>query len=318
MASLRLGIAGRGKGARRCFGATSASEQSRTALVPCFEAYFSQYTAVANVVVDRWMQELSGSEFKVLLLFIRDTIGQESKRAAQCLESELTIDQIGKRTGLNRESVIIAVRGLEATGHGLIVAQRKHRATTRYSLNLGAVLGPRVGKSDPVLARVGKSDPCAGFGSENPMQAVGVESENPTLKRGFGSENPTPYKEIKKAAAAAASSGAAAPCLNAASILAADWIELRSIEEHAAVRIDGKNAQTLKRRVEAAGLTLAHFRWFVQRESFSGARSRLAVLLALARDFSERAVGIEWPECLEPPANRGSRGFSASEISELR
>lgn len=295
LASLPVGVPERKRAARSSFRETGAAvEQSRPALVQCIEAYFSQYTAVANVVVDHWMQKLSGSEFKVLLLFIRDTIGQESKRAAQCLESELTIDQIGERTGLNRESVVIAVRGLERTGDGLILAERRHRTTTRYSLNIGAVLAPRVGKSDSTT----------GFESENPTQAVSVESENPTLKGGFESENPTPYKEINKAAAAAA-------------LTAEEWTEVRRIEQHTDVKLDGKGAAALKAGAIEAELTLTHLRWFVQQSSFASARNRLAVLLTMAKQFRERAQGVEWPSTFdcEPSGNR--RSFSAADISNL-
>ena len=56
-----------------------------TAHSPEVKLYFSKYTAVANVVVDYCMRDLSGSEFKVILSFIRDTIGQET--APQVLPS---------------------------------------------------------------------------------------------------------------------------------------------------------------------------------------------------------------------------------------
>ena|GEM_PF-3370011 len=94
----------------------------------------------------------------------------------------------------------------------------------------------------------------------------------------------------------------------------ADLGEIKRIEQHAGVRIDGKDARRLKAGAERANLTLAHLRWFLNDEKFAGARSRIAVPLTIAKEFRERSENIRWPEIIDQPE---ARGITAKEILRL-
>lgn len=241
------------------------------------------YTAISHALIDRWMSEMSGTEFKVAVLFLRRTIGDRDKRASADLRLGMTLAEMQTRTGADREAVVRAVRDLEAKG--LIAAQRAHRKTTVYDLQLEVLLGSSVWKPDP----------------------------GASIEPGI----PTPYKEIKKAAA---------DCFRCEAeqeiraLTEPEWAEVRRIGAGLGVQIDGKNAMALKRAAEQADLTLSHLRWFLRDETFSGARNRIAVLLAIAREFPERSKGINWP----PNLNLGAqdlgtqvsvrRGLKAGEI----
>lgn len=103
-------------------------------------------TQVPDVLIDHWMAELSGTEFKVLLYIARRTYGFGKDRDSISL-SQLT-DGVTKRdgtvldrgTGASRSSVARSLKELE--GRGLIVRTTNMSDSGRefeentYSINL--------------------------------------------------------------------------------------------------------------------------------------------------------------------------------------
>src|SRR5947208_13331902 len=61
------------------------------------------YTAISHALIDHWMAELSGSEFKLAILFLRKTIGDRAKRGSADLRLGVTLADLQKRTGSDRE-----------------------------------------------------------------------------------------------------------------------------------------------------------------------------------------------------------------------
>lgn len=89
---------------------------------------FSPYnmTQVPNAVFDDLMPDLTGSELKVLLYIIRQTFGLRRYHGA------ISIDQLTLGTGLNRTTIMAAVKGLE--DRQAIIVERGQTRTV-YRLN---------------------------------------------------------------------------------------------------------------------------------------------------------------------------------------
>jgi hypothetical protein len=68
------------------------------------------YTAISHALIDWWMAEMSGTEFKVAVLFLRKTIGDRDKRASADLRLGMTLAEMQTRTGADREAVVRAVK----------------------------------------------------------------------------------------------------------------------------------------------------------------------------------------------------------------
>jgi hypothetical protein len=264
-----------------------------TGSAAAIQAYLRHgYSALSHAVVDYWMPKMSGAEFKLVVFFLRATVGDRDRRLHADMSLSVSLDEITRQTGLDRESAVKAIRDLER--RQIISAIRSHRQTSVYILDLAALLNPWVGKTDPGLnSRVGKADSTTRLGSGIPTQSGVLASGKPTQNGTFKSGKPTPYKEIKKAAAAAF---AISPPGETKSLTPEELAEIRRIAESTKIQIDGKDALRLKAGVDQANLTLAHLRWFLADEKFAGARSPRAVLLTIAKEFRERAQGIIWPD----------------------
>jgi phage replication O-like protein O len=89
--------------------------------------YQSNFTQIPNILFDKIMPELSGSEFKCLNLIIRKTIGWHKK------EDAISTRQFLKFTGLKRDRTIQdTINSL--VKKGWILAEKKRGKTTRFSL----------------------------------------------------------------------------------------------------------------------------------------------------------------------------------------
>jgi DNA-binding transcriptional ArsR family regulator len=119
-------------------------------------AYLPNVTQTPDILLDHWMAELSGAEFKVLMYLVRRTYGFRKPSDTVAL-SQLT-DGIRRRdgsvvdrgTGLSKSTVCAALAQLEA--RGLVLRERRESeahgtAATCYQLNLAAP-DPPVQKSD--------------------------------------------------------------------------------------------------------------------------------------------------------------------------
>jgi hypothetical protein len=129
--------------------------------------------------------------------------------------------------------------------------------------------------------------------------------------------SPNVCSKGSKAAAAAAASRAG-PLDKTENLTTEECAEIQRIAESANVRIDGKDALVLKAGAEKANLTLAHLRWFLADEKFASARNPRAVLLTIAREFPERAVGISWPDSLDAQPPPSPKGLTREQILQQR
>lgn len=84
------------------------------------------YFKFPNVVIDKLAAVLSGAEFKVLCVIIRQTIGWSKQW------DEISISQFEKKTGLSRQGILDCVESLETKE--LILTDRNPGITTRYAL----------------------------------------------------------------------------------------------------------------------------------------------------------------------------------------
>jgi hypothetical protein len=260
------------------------------------------YSAISNAALDYWMPRLSGPAFKMLMLFLRLTIGDQSKRFRGDMTVAIPLDDITEMTGLDRKAAIGATRDVES--NKIVSIQRAHRQTTAYTVDLRALLDPWVGNphSTPTLeCRI-------------PTQETGLEWAIPTQNAQLEWGIPTPYKETNKAAAAAPSNSSKP---NPEQLSTEDRSEIDRIAKSAGIRIDGKDALRLKCFVLEADLTLAHLRWFLADEKFNGARSPRAVLLTIAKEFRQRAEGVRWPDSFELHVAAETRGLTSQEILNL-
>jgi hypothetical protein len=129
--------------------------------------------------------------------------------------------------------------------------------------------------------------------------------------------SPNVFSKGSNAAAAAAASRAG-PLDKTEKLTTEDLAEIRRIEESTKIRIDGKDALLLKAGAIHAKLTLAHLRWFLADEKFPSARNPRAVLLTIAREFRERAIGIDWPDSLDAHPPPKPKGLTREEILQQR
>lgn len=83
------------------------------------------YTQVPNVLLDEYILELSGSEFKVAAIIVRHTFGYHRKR------QRMSLTFLKNKTGLARDTVNEAVQTLMDKG---LVARRKSGNSFAYEL----------------------------------------------------------------------------------------------------------------------------------------------------------------------------------------
>jgi phage replication O-like protein O len=119
------------------------------------------YTQTPNDLFDHWLPLLKESELKVILVIMRKTFGWHKKK------DKISISQLMEKTGLSRETVIIAAKSLE--NKGLVIRKvsgKLGQQTTEYELIVNEdsnnsyqseIPTRPVGISDPPL--VGNSDP---------------------------------------------------------------------------------------------------------------------------------------------------------------
>ncbi len=110
-------------------------------------AYLPNVTQTPDILLDHWMAELSGAEFKVLMYLVRRTYGFRKPSDTVAL-SQLTNgirrrdgSVVDRGTGLSKSTVCAALAQLEA--RGLVLRERQEseaRGTvaTCYQLNLSA------------------------------------------------------------------------------------------------------------------------------------------------------------------------------------
>ena len=89
------------------------------------------YTQIPNVLFDDLLPHLSLGELRVLLYLLRRTLGFHKDRDA------VAISQLRDGTGLNRSTVVAAVRGLEAKR--LILAERRTSDDHGHEANVYSV-----------------------------------------------------------------------------------------------------------------------------------------------------------------------------------
>lgn len=91
------------------------------------------YTQFPNELLDKYMRDLSGSEFKVISLIIRKTFGFQDKYGKRKTCDKISISQIMEFAGISKPIAISAVRVLEEK-HNLIRSVKKHKSTTEYHI----------------------------------------------------------------------------------------------------------------------------------------------------------------------------------------
>ena len=85
------------------------------------------HTQIPNVIIDRYMKELSLAQFKVLIAICRKTIGWHKQ------SDYISISQIVEISGVTAKTAVNALKDLERMD--FIVTQKKQRSTTHITLN---------------------------------------------------------------------------------------------------------------------------------------------------------------------------------------
>jgi hypothetical protein len=91
------------------------------------------YTQVPNELFDELMQNLAGSELKILLLIIRKTLGFSLADGSRKKSDLVSVSQIKKYTGLESAQIIESLKKLE-NKYQLIQSIKSNGKTTIYSL----------------------------------------------------------------------------------------------------------------------------------------------------------------------------------------
>jgi phage replication O-like protein O len=65
------------------------------------------YTQIPNDILDEWMNQLSGAEFKILMAIARKTFGWQKKK------DKISINQLIELTGLSKRNIIDSLRKLQ-------------------------------------------------------------------------------------------------------------------------------------------------------------------------------------------------------------
>lgn len=83
------------------------------------------YTQVPNIILDN-MHELTGSEFKIIMLICRKTFGWHKEK------DKISLSQITKNTGIGKTQAVKALKNLE--NKGLISTKKQQGNTTEFEL----------------------------------------------------------------------------------------------------------------------------------------------------------------------------------------
>lgn len=104
-------------------------------------------TSVPNILIDRIMPVLKDTEWRVLCVIIRQTLGWRGASGGRKTRDWLTQNQLKRRTGRNSEAISRAITTLvrlnlvdvcDESGGELATAheRRRHRGRLYYSLRL--------------------------------------------------------------------------------------------------------------------------------------------------------------------------------------
>ena len=86
---------------------------------------YKETTPVPNIIVDRYMKVLSCSEFKILLIIIRQTYGWIDKATGKRkVRDHITLGQFALKTGVCKRTVTSSIRRL--LERGLISVTDEH------------------------------------------------------------------------------------------------------------------------------------------------------------------------------------------------
>ena len=268
----------------------------------------NEYAVAMRVLVKHWLPTLShAAAFKICMLFTDRAYGDDQ----QNFMIEMSLSEIAEAIGMHTQAVVAGLRELE--GKRLIAAQRSHRRATTFELRPSILLASENHSQQSALASENHWQEV--LASENHSQKGKVESENHSLRSKLVSENHWQADLVSEnhwqtksfesenhfQEAYVASENHSQHIRNIKQQQAAAFLseeekaELQKISARAKEQIDGKEALQLKQHLEQAGYTLTHLRWFLRNEKFERAKSRKAVLFAIAKGFHERAEGIRWP-----------------------
>jgi DNA-binding MarR family transcriptional regulator len=95
-------------------------------------------TPPSSAIVNHWLPELSGNEFKLLVVLLDRVEGDRPTDP----QTRISLAEIAEHMGVDRPTASKGVRDL-GTRH-LISTARSHRQTTTYSLSLPSLLDPCV------------------------------------------------------------------------------------------------------------------------------------------------------------------------------
>lgn len=91
-------------------------------------------TQIPNIILDEWMMELSGTEFKVLMLIARQTYGWHKD------SDRISYTQLKEKTGSANGSVGSALRSLREAGYILVTDKEGNEVTTKEQAQLAQEL----------------------------------------------------------------------------------------------------------------------------------------------------------------------------------
>lgn len=156
-----------------------------------------RYTPIPDTLLDTVMADLSGAELKVLLYLFRRTLGFQRDRDAVSLTQlatgvtrSSTGEQLDRGTGLGRNTIIAALKSLEAAGY--IVSEKQQdesgaAGTTvyapRWSSSEGVVQKLNYPGSKSELPVVQKSNQGV-VQKSNPQETEEKDRESPSLRSG--------------------------------------------------------------------------------------------------------------------------------------
>lgn len=84
------------------------------------------YTKIPNIIIDRKMAELNSSDFKVLIMICRKTLGFHKEK------DNISLSQMTKLTGLSKNTVIKAIERLEKEN---LIIKQTDTLPYQYSIN---------------------------------------------------------------------------------------------------------------------------------------------------------------------------------------
>ena len=96
------------------------------------------FIPIPNSIFDKYLGELTSSEFSVLMAIIRKTWGWNKT------EDRISVSQISSMTNYSKPTIIKSLSSLEKIG--IISTKKRHNRTTKIKLMLGKEFLPQVVK----------------------------------------------------------------------------------------------------------------------------------------------------------------------------